>query len=215
MGSGRLFLIAAIGFAGIGLGVSEAAAQGDLARGAKLYNLCRQCHGPEGGGDQLSLAPSIAGLPEWYVLSQLRLFHSGARGVHPDDVGGLRMYPMSRLLKTDADMQAVAAYVASLAPTQPEPVVDGGDPQAGAQAYALCAACHGANGAGNEQMKAPPLAGMSDWYLLTALEKYKAGIRGSNPANPNGAVMRSFAAQLDDQKIRDLVAYIDTLSGEN
>lgn len=49
---------------------------------------------------------------------------------------------------------------------------------------------------------------------MSSLQKYRAGIRGSNPANPNGAVMRAFAGQLDDQAILDLVAYISTLSGE-
>lgn len=209
------FLIAALGFALASSWAAGAAAEADPERGSKLYNLCAQCHGAAGAGEELFLAPSIAGLEEWYILSQLNNFKSGARGTHPEDVGGLRMYPMSLSLKNDADIQAVAAYVASLPPARPAAVVEGGNPQQGEQRYALCASCHGANGAGNEQMKAPRLAGASDWYLQSALQKYKAGIRGANPKNPNGAVMRSFSAQLDDQAILDLVAYIQTLPGAN
>lgn len=213
MASSRKLTIAALGLALVGL-APAAAAEGDLARGAELYELCAQCHGPAGDGQQLALAPAIAGLPEWYVVAQLQDFRSGARGMHPDDVGGLRMHPMSLTLKKDADIQQVAAYLASLPQAQPAPVVTGGDPQRGAERYALCASCHGATGAGNEQMKAPRLVGTNDWYLVSALQKYKTGVRGSNPANPFGAVMRSFAAQLDEQAILDIVAYVGTLSGE-
>ncbi len=213
MATSRNLTIAALGLAVAGL-APAAAAESDVARGAELYDLCAQCHGPAGAGQQLALAPAIAGLPEWYAVPQLQHFRSGARGMHPDDVGGLRMHPMSLTLKKDADIQQVAAYVASLPEARPAPVVAGGDPQRGAERYALCAACHGASGAGNEQMKAPRLVGTNDWYLVSSLQKYKAGIRGSNPANPNDALMRTFAAQLDDQAILDIVAYVGTLSGE-
>lgn len=212
MAGSRSFWIAAIGLALAGF--APAAAAADAVRGAELYDLCSQCHGPQGAGQELALAPAIAGLPVWYSVPQIQYFRSGARGMNPDDVGGLRMHPMSLALKDDADVEHVAAYVATLPEVRPAPVVEGGDAQRGAQRYALCSACHGANGGGNEQMKAPRLVGTNDWYLVSSLQKYKAGIRGSNPANPNGAVMRSFAAQLDEQAILDLVAYIGTLSGE-
>jgi cytochrome c553 len=210
MAGSRSFWITAIGLAVAGF-APAAAGEGDPVRGAELYDLCSQCHGPTGGGQELALAPAIAALPQWYVVPQLGYFRSGVRGMNPDDVGGLRMHPMSLSLADDADIADVSAYVASLPEADPAPVVEGGDPQRGAQRYALCAACHGANGAGNEQMKAPRLAGTSDWYLVSSLQKFKAGIRGSTP---NGAVMRSFAAQLDEQGILDVVAYISTLSGE-
>ena len=211
--AGRNFLIAALGIAWIGMGTGVAAAEGDLERGEKVYGLCAQCHGEVGEGSALALAPAIAGLPEWYVVPQLQHFKSGARGVHPEDVGGLRMHPMSLTLKKEADIRAVAAFVASLPAIHPTPTVEGGDQAQGQARYALCAACHGPDGAGNEQMKAPRLAGTSDWYLLASLQKYRDGVRGSNPGNPNGAVMRSFAAQLDDQAMLDLIAYINSLSG--
>jgi cytochrome c553 len=197
----------------LGAWARVASAEGDLEHGRSLYDLCQQCHGEAGHGNELFLAPAIAGLDEWYVLSQLQYFKNGVRGMHPDDVGGLRMYPMSLSLKNEGDIEAVAAYVASLPRVQPEATLEGGDPQAGQQRYALCASCHGPDGGGNEAMKAPRLAGASDWYLLSTLQKFKAGIRGANPGNPNGAVMRGFAGQLDDQAMLDLVAYIRTFSG--
>jgi cytochrome c553 len=180
-----------------------------VARGEEIFDLCAQCHGPDGGGQRLALAPAIAGLPQWYSVPQLNNFRSGARGMNPDDVGGLRMHPMSLSLKGEEDVADVSAYLATLAAVHPAPMVQGGDVERGKQRYALCAACHGANGTGNEQMKAPRLVGTNDWYLVGALQKFKAGIRGTTP---NGAVMRSFAGQMDDQAILDVVAYISTLS---
>ncbi len=191
--------------------LSPASAENE--RGEALFDLCTQCHGEQGQGKELFLAPAIAGMGEWYVTSQLEMFRAGARGLHHEDVGGMRMVPMSRYLRDDADVKAVAAYVAALPKTSPTPVVHDGDAAKGEAAYALCAACHGADGKGNQQMNAPRLAGTSDWYLLNALQKYKAGTRGSNPANATAMLMRGMAMSLaDEQAMKDIIAHINTLS---
>jgi len=185
----------------------------DAARGRALYDLCAQCHGPAAGGMKLSLAPAIAGQGQWYVESQLKMFRSGARGMHPEDMGGLRMHPMSQWLRNDEDISAVAAYVASLPPVTPAPLVTGGNVEAGKTYYQTCQACHGPEGQGNQAMNAPRLTNSSDWYLVSSLEKYKAGIRGGNPANTNAVLMRGMSNILpNDQAIKDVVAYIDSLS---
>jgi cytochrome c553 len=76
-----------------------------------------------------------------------------------------------------------------------------------------CVACHGNDGAGNEAMKAPAIAGASDWYLLSSLQKFKAGIRGADPADQTGAIMRAMSSTLaDEQAMRDVIAHIVTLS---
>ena len=200
----------------MGLCLSGAAQSADLKRGESLYGLCEQCHGAEGEGSQMALAPAIAGMDEWYVAGQLQNFRSGARGLHPADVGGLRMYPMSRSLKKDEDIEDVSAYVANLPGTNPEPVIVGGDPVKGAKLYALCQQCHGAAGEGNEVMKSPALTGTNDWYLVTELGQFKKGIRGGNPANPNAVMMRGMSNTLaDDQAIKDVVAHIMTLQPAN
>ena len=183
------------------------------ARGAELFQLCAQCHGSAGEGSHLALAPSIAGLPEWYILAQLGNFKTGVRGTHPEDVGGLRMYPMSLTLKTDEDTKAVASYVAALPQAHPAPTLTGGDPARGAQYYALCQTCHGPDGNGNQQMGSPRIAGQADWYLLTSLQKLKAGTRGSYP---NAVVMRGMAGTLpDEQAMKDVIAYIQSLSSHS
>lgn len=188
----------------------------DLARGEQLFQLCTQCHGVNGGGNPAALAPGIAGLPAWYVEAQLNKFSSGIRGLHPGDTGGLRMYPMSRWLRDEADQKSVAAYVATLPPVDQPNILEGsGDAAAGAGYYAVCSACHMPNGSGNQGMKAPPLVGMSDWYLYSSIEKYKAGIRGSGKGDALGAAMIGMVATLpDEQAIRDVIAHIQSLEKE-
>jgi cytochrome c oxidase subunit 2 len=200
----------------IGLAVVGAAQADDLKRGEELYGLCLQCHGAAGEGDQAALAPAIAGMDQWYVVAQLKNFRSGARGLHPEDMGGMRMYPMSRALATDEDIQDVAIYVSSLPVTSPDQVIVGGDATNGAALYVLCQQCHGAAGEGNQVMNSPGLTGTSDWYLVDGLSKFKKGIRGANPANPNAVMMRGMSNTLaDDQAIKDVVAHIMTLQQAN
>src|SRR5262245_24133304 len=138
-------------------------------RGAQLFQLCAQCHGPEGAGDPLALAPAIGGMDVWYLKAQLMKFRSGARGMHFDDVAGMRMRPMALSLLSDADVDVVAAYVAALPKTVPTPTL-GGDPVRGQALYAPCAACHGPDGAGIQPLNGAPLRGSSDWYLFRQMQ---------------------------------------------
>jgi cytochrome c553 len=190
-----------------------AAQAGDAARGEDLYQLCNQCHGSHGEGNHVALAPAIAGLPEWYVLNQLKGFRAGYRGTHFDDIPGMRMRPMSLTLANEADVEAAAAYVASLPPVKPAPELEGGDPARGAALYAPCTACHGPDGSGNQALGSPPLTHMNDWYQLTQLQHFKAGVRGTKPGDANGALMRPMSMTLpDEQAMRDVIAYITTLA---
>jgi cytochrome c553 len=184
----------------------------DDARGEELFALCSQCHGASGGGNRAALAPAIAGLDQWYVELQLSKFRSGLRGTHPQDVGGLRMYPMSLWLSSDEDVSAVARYVASLPPARPAPQLAGGDAERGKQLYTPCVACHGVDGSGNQALKGAPLAKVSDWYLLSSLQKFKSGVRGSDPADQSASMMRAMSNTLpDEQAMRDVVAHIMAL----
>jgi cytochrome c553 len=189
------------------------ATAGDLERGEQLYDLCQQCHGSVGQGDPMALAPAIAGMDEWFVTLQLQNVRAGIRGTHPEDVAGMRMHPMSRWLRTADDLAAVSAYVASLPKTNPAPTIEGGNPDKGKTIYVNCSACHSADGSGNAGMKAPALRGASDWYLLSQLQKYKAGVRGTNPGNTFGVTMRSMSVSLlnDEQAMKDVIAHIMTL----
>jgi len=195
-------------------GPSLSAAEDGSRPGDQLFQYCVACHGDAGAGNPAVAAPAIAGLPAWYVEAQLLKFRAGGRGMHPDDVEGMRMRPMSLTLRSDAEVKAVAAYVASLPPAHPAPTLTGGDAKRGETLFRPCIACHGPRGGGNQALGGPPLAGATDAYLWRQIAKFKAGIRGGDPAkDPKGAMMRPMANTLpDDQAVRDVIAYIVTLS---
>jgi cytochrome c553 len=183
----------------------------DLERGAELFELCAQCHGGTGAGDQSLGAPSIAGLDQWYLEAQLEKFRQGIRGTHADDLTGLRMRPMAVTLIHEGDVADVSAFVASLPPVPASPVNTGGNAKKGMTYYMVCVSCHGKQGAGDVRLKAPPLVRNSDWYLLAQLRKFKAGIRGTNPKDLTGMLMRPQALTLNEQAMKDVVAYIMTM----
>lgn len=79
-------------------------------RGEALFNLCSSCHGAQGLGNKDLGAPSIAGLPEWYITKQLETFSAGVRGKHPEDDAGNRMRPMARTLQNAEDIKLVSEY---------------------------------------------------------------------------------------------------------
>ncbi len=179
---------------------------------AELYDGCAQCHGVNGEGNPEVGAPSIAGLERWYVKAQLRKFKRSQRGWHPEDVGGKRMWPMARAMDTDEKVDLVSAYVASLPRYKPEPTLEGGNPATGKIYYATCVQCHGEDAGGNIDEYGPPLHHADDWYLLTQLQNFKAGLRGTHPEDVTGAKMRPFSMTLPtEQAMKDVIAYIGTL----
>lgn len=182
--------------------------------GAELYDAsCKQCHGATGQGQLGITTPAIAGLKAWYVEGQLLKFRTGVRGAHPDDFDGLRMRPMSQQLMNAEEVKAVSAYVATLTPMKQPTTLQGGDAAAGATNYGVCLACHGPDGKGNDQLKAPSLVGQHDWYLFSQLKKFKAGIRGTNPKDITGGQMRPMSMTLaDEQAMKNVLAHISTLS---
>jgi cytochrome c553 len=183
-----------------------------IARGKELFDTCVPCHGEAGGGNQALGAPAIAGLPQWYIEAQLAGFQAGHRGYQAFDTVGIRMKSMSWSLDLEGDIGSVAEYVAGMTAVLSAPVLTGGDPAAGAVTWGtVCAACHGPDAAGNETLRAPPLAGHADWYVVTQLRKFRDGWRGTHSGDGWGAVMRANAIHLDDAAIANVAAYIQTL----
>src|SRR5260221_14661394 len=73
-----------------------------------------------------------------------------------------------------------------------------GDAAAGQALFAVCTACHGAQGEGNPALNAPKLAGQSDWYLRQELQNFKSGARGTAAKDVFGKMMAPMAATLAD-----------------
>jgi cytochrome c oxidase subunit II len=185
----------------------------DMSRGKELFSMCSHCHGASAEGDSMALAPSIAGLPAWYIVIQLNKFRDNERAGNFDDITGMRMRGMAKWLPHDSDVQSVAMYVESL-PKVKDIQLTGGDPAKGAALYAPCSGCHGLNAEGMQAVGAPPLANTSDWYLHTQLRNYQQGIRGRDPRDVAGAAMGPMSLILsDEQALKDVLAHIATLKG--
>ena len=181
-------------------------------RGQALFDNCVPCHGADAAGNPQIQAPSIAGLPQWYIEAQLRNFQSGLRGAHAEDIPGLRMRPMAVTLNTPGDISTVAQFVAALPPVVSEGVLLRGNAGAGAAIYGgICIACHGPEAGGDETLGAPPLLGADDWYLFSQLKNFRAGARGADLNDPYGLTMRVNTIPLSDETMVDVLAYIRTL----
>lgn len=92
---------------------------GDVERGQHLYQTCGTCHGVNGEGNYATNSPRLRGQEDWYVKRQLQNFIGGVRGVHREDLFGPQMRSMSRMLRTEKDIDDVVAYINTL-----EPAVD-------------------------------------------------------------------------------------------
>ena len=87
-----------------------------------------------------------------------------------------------------------------------------GDPAKGKASFAVCQACHGANGMGNKALNAPRIAGQEPWYLERQLKNYKGGIRGADPKDTYGMQMRPMALTLaNDQAVSDMAAFLSSM----
>ena len=184
-----------------------------LARGEQIYSTCVPCHGKDGLGNQTLGAPSIAGLPRWYLERQLDHFKTAMRGAHPQDMEGARMRPMARSLYREGDVASVAEYVSGLKGRVPSPTIADGDTANGRMRYqSICITCHQEDGSGNEPLGAPPLTHQHDWYMASQLAKFKSGMRGAHPEDVMGAQMAAMSSTLEDTTaIHNVVAFIRTL----
>lgn len=194
--------------AAIGMVILPGANAGDQkARSTELFNgFCNRCHGLQGEGNVGLEAPLIAGMASWYVEKQLQNFRTDVRGTHPKDMPGMRMRPMARALYPESDVKAIADYVAAMPIRGAQMAIKGADTEKGKAAYALCMGCHGPDAKGVQAIGGPGLAGQSDWYLLTQLKNFKAGIRP-------GPLMQPMVAAMDEDTMRNLAAYLGSLPG--
>jgi cytochrome c oxidase cbb3-type subunit III len=163
--------------------------------GQRLFlNHCAQCHGTDGGGSRgfPSLRDSDwlwGGTPELIKTS----IADGRMGVMP---------PMGAAVGTDEDVQDVANYVLSLSGrTHDQPRA-----QRGKEKFVTCAACHGAEGKGNQALGAPDLTdkiwlyGGSEAAIIEVITKGRNGI------------MPPQRELLGDAKVHLLAAYVLRLS---
>ena len=195
------------GAMGGGMGGAMGGGQGNLYVGA-----CSPCHGPSGEGYQSEFTPKISGQEDWYLTRQLANFVNDLRGSHDGERWAMQMNFHIKDF-TQAQLDSFVDYILTLEDAPSDVTIDG-DTTRGQQLYTqTCLACHGEDGMGNEVLSSPRLAGMTDWYMVIQLNKFRTGMRGDHPEDVLGLQMVAFAKTLpDEQALLDVVAYINSLT---
>ena len=93
---------------------APATVAGRAHKGQGSYVTCAVCHGLGGRGLQATNAPALAGMSDWYLVTQLKNFKQGVRGTHAKDMYGPQMASMAGMLTSDQAIDDVVAYINTL-----------------------------------------------------------------------------------------------------
>jgi len=165
--------------------------------------VCATCHGTHGISTSPAF-PNLAGQKAVYIETQLKGFKDHSRG----DPGAMAfMWGMSSQLG-DETIKQLAVHYAGLTPARGTPadktlvakgkqIYDEGIAEGGIPA---CAACHGPNADGNENI--PRLAGQHAPYLVKQLAYFKSLQRGNAP------VMHAVGEKMTLDQMEAVAAYV-------
>ena len=163
--------------------------------GERLFiNNCAQCHGSDARGSKgfpnLTDSDWLGGSGPEYIAKTVT---GGRMGVMP---------PMAAAVGSAEDVKNVANYVLSLSGSAHSNLAA----ELGKPKFATCAACHGADGKGNQALGAPNL---TDKIWLHGWGE-DAVIAMVNNGKTN--VMPAFESRLSPEQIHVLAAYVWNLS---
>jgi cytochrome c oxidase cbb3-type subunit 3 len=161
-----------------------------MASAARVYDRhCSACHGPDAGG-QADMFPNLTD-DAWQWGGSLPQIEQTLR------LGRTAIMPPLASAFADGDVADVVAYVQALSSPQ------GAAGQPGEASFRmLCAACHGADGTGNELLGAPDLTDDA-WLYGSSAEDIAESI-----LNGRMGEMPAFDQRLDDTQIRMLAAWL-------
>ncbi|MHC3474511.1 cytochrome bc1 complex diheme cytochrome c subunit [Streptomyces sp. 7R007] len=175
-----------------------------IDEGKKLYSVgCASCHGT--GGQGSSDGPSLVGVGAAAVDFQV------GTGRMPAQQPGAQV-PRKKVIYTQAQIDQLAAYIASLGagpsiPTSDKYGPDGADIAKGGELFRTnCAQCHnftGKGGALTHGKFAPSLEGVAPKHIYEAMQ--------TGPQN-----MPSFPdTTLSEQNKKDIIAYLNAVNGDD
>ena len=166
-----------------------------LAIGQRLFlNNCAQCHGANARGGlhfpNLTDGDWLHGGDSEAIVETIT---EGRHGMMP---------PQAANFDSPADIENTAQYVLSLSGSATDPI----KAQKGKKGFQVCAACHGPDGKGNQDIGAPNL---TDKVWL-----HGGGLRGVMYAINNGfdSQMPVFGETFTKEQIDVLAAYVISLS---
>lgn len=163
--------------------------------GQRLFlNSCAQCHGSDAQGN--------TGFPN--LTDKDWLYGGDPQTIKTTLLGGRNgmMPPMGAAVGSDDDVRNVANYVLSLSNSTHDPI----RAVLGKPKFMACAACHGADGKGNQALGAPNLTDKIWLYgggINTVMETINKGRTNQMPAHKN---------LLSEAKLHLLTAYVWGLS---
>ena len=167
------------------------------AMGERLFlTYCAQCHGSDAHGNKGF--PNLADRDWLYGGDPATIKLSILNGRHG------QMPPMGAAVGSEKDIESVAHYVLSLSGSAHDSI----KATAGREKFAVCAACHGADGKGMAAMGAPNLTDKTWLYggsVATIMETIRLG---------RNNVMPAFADFLGEAKVHLLAAYVWGLSNK-
>lgn len=195
----------ALALAGVA-GSARADDPGRLAAGRELAaKACSACHGQDGNAPNAQF-PKLAGQVAGFTALQLHNYRSGER---PNPVMAAVAKPLS-----DTEIEAVAAYYASLTPMRSDTPGESLLTRKGEQIYQsgkpgapACKYCHGANGEGVAPVF-PRLAGQHAGFVYTSLQPYK---HVADFKNPYAWVMKAVVENWSDEELTAVAAYVSVM----
>ena len=161
---------------------------------------CSACHG-RAGAARADGVPILAGMPAWYLKKAVEDYAAGRRP-SPE------MEPFAKMIKT-LGVDDIAAYFAAQPREASQITLDRLAIVNGRQASTPCAACHGADGRGDQAKGVPDLTGQPPGYLLNQMKLFKADKR--SPGDENLTRLKALMKSLDDATLADLAAYYSSL----
>ncbi|HSF95011.1 MAG TPA: cytochrome-c oxidase, cbb3-type subunit III [Thermohalobaculum sp.] len=190
-------------------GMDEIRADADLAQfaragGAAIYrNYCSQCHGS--GATGAKGYPSLQDDDWLWGGTAEDIRHTVAHGIRFESDDDTRVSEMPAFgrdeILSKVEIEAVADHVLSLSGEA------GVNPE-GAQIYAdNCAACHGENGEGVQELGAPRLAD-GIWLYGGDRESVIATI-----ANSRAGVMPAWSHRMTEAQVKQVALYVHGLGG--
>jgi cytochrome c553/uncharacterized protein (DUF302 family) len=179
----------------------------DLANGERINRSCALCHGLYGQGTPSRLSPRLAGQDKDYLAKATKEYRDGKRSA-PTMVFTSGLDRMS-----DTDIADVAAYLAQLE-------VPGaalfdvkalqGDAKDGVKEFKECKNCHGSDGMGKPDEKAPRLAGQHTPYLFQAMKMFQWRKRKHGQDDDDQLLFDDYK----DEDLFSLTAHIASLDDE-
>ena len=166
------------------------------AMGQRLFlNYCAQCHGSDAGGAK--------GFPN--LRDKDWLYGGDAATIEATILGGRNgvMPPLGAAVGGEDGIKELVNYVRSLSGLKHDAKLA----DAGKAKFAVCAACHGAEGKGNTALGAPNLTD-AVWLYGSSEETIAEGIR-----NGRNNMMPAQRERLGEAKVHLLAAYVYSLGG--